>query len=42
MSRRFDPRLLPPVPDLSIESALWEAGIDNIAGVDVYQATGKF
>lgn len=34
MSRRFDPSLLPPVPDLSIERALWEAGIDNIAGVD--------
>jgi ribonuclease HII len=34
MSRRFDPRLLPPAPDLSIERALWEAGIDIIAGVD--------
>jgi ribonuclease HII len=34
MSRRFDPSLLPEAPDLSIEEGLWEAGIENIAGVD--------
>jgi ribonuclease HII len=34
MRRRFDPDLLPPAPDLSFENGLWEAGIENIAGID--------
>ncbi|UCF29708.1 MAG: hypothetical protein JSW42_10605, partial [Chloroflexota bacterium] len=34
MSRRFDPSLLPPTPDLSFEKRLWEAGIEVIAGID--------
>jgi ribonuclease HII len=34
MSSRFDTSLLPPDPDLSFESALWECGILSIAGVD--------
>jgi ribonuclease HII len=31
---KFDPSLLPDVPDLSFEIPLWEAGIKMIAGVD--------
>jgi ribonuclease HII len=34
MMGRFDPRLLPPAPDLSLENRLWEAGIEKIAGID--------
>jgi ribonuclease HII len=34
MKRRFDPDLLPPTPDLSFENGLWEASIENIAGID--------
>ncbi|RPI88316.1 MAG: ribonuclease HII [Chloroflexi bacterium] len=34
MSSRFDTSLLPPDPDLSFESTLWECGILSIAGVD--------
>lgn len=34
MRRRFDPDLLPPAPDLSFENRLWEAGSENIAGID--------
>ncbi|MBN2499950.1 MAG: ribonuclease HII [Anaerolineales bacterium] len=34
MTRRFDPALLPPAPDLSLESALWEHGVSAIAGID--------
>jgi ribonuclease HII len=34
MSKRFDPSLLPPAPDLSIELRLWKAGIKYIAGID--------
>jgi ribonuclease HII len=31
---KFDRSLLPAEPDLSFEISLWEAGIENIAGVD--------
>jgi ribonuclease HII len=34
MTRRFDPALLPPAPDLSLESAFWEHGVSAIAGID--------
>jgi ribonuclease HII len=34
MRRRFDPDLLPPAPDLAFEVSLWEAGVENIAGID--------
>jgi ribonuclease HII len=34
MTKRFDPSLLPLAPDLSIESQLWRAGIQYIAGID--------
>jgi ribonuclease HII len=34
MTRRFDPALLPPAPDLSLECALWEHGVGAIAGID--------
>ncbi len=30
----FDLSLLPPVPDLSFELALWEAGLTAVAGID--------
>ena len=30
----FDPALLPPLPDLSFEQALWSAGVQRIAGID--------
>lgn len=30
----FDLSLLPPVPDLSFELALWEAGLSAVAGID--------
>jgi ribonuclease HII len=31
---RFDPRLLPPAPDLQFESGYWESGLHKIAGID--------
>jgi ribonuclease HII len=34
MTGRFDPALLPPVPDFLFEAALWGAGIERIAGID--------
>ncbi len=34
MIKRFDPSLLPPAPDLSVESGLWQMGIQYIAGID--------
>jgi ribonuclease HII len=34
MTRRFDPQLLPPAPDLSLESGLWELGVGRIGGID--------
>lgn len=34
MSRRFESSLLPERPDLSIEVKFWEAGVNQIAGVD--------
>jgi ribonuclease HII len=34
MSRKIDPALIPPKPDLYFENALWEAGCQLIAGVD--------
>lgn len=34
MTKRFDPRVIPPAPDLSLEGRLWQAGIKYIAGVD--------
>jgi len=30
----FDISLLPPEPDLSFEQALWQAGIESVAGID--------
>jgi ribonuclease HII len=34
MTRRIDPSLIPPAPDLSFEQALWKEGVLNIAGID--------
>jgi ribonuclease HII len=34
MSKRFDPGLIPPSPDLSFEERLWGTGINYIAGID--------
>lgn len=34
MTARFDPSLIPPSPDLSFESALWQAGVELVAGLD--------
>lgn len=34
MSSRFDTSLLPPDPDLSFETLLWECGVRSVAGVD--------
>ncbi len=34
MTRKFDPALLPPSPDLSQETPLWAEGIKYIAGID--------
>ena len=34
MTRRIDPSLIPKVPDLSFEHALWNEGLINIAGID--------
>jgi ribonuclease HII len=31
---RFDQSLIPPFPDLSLESALWSKGVQTVAGVD--------
>ncbi len=32
--RKLDPALIPPAPDLVYEQALWEAGVQVVAGVD--------
>lgn len=34
MTRRIDPALIPEKPDLSFETALWNAGLSAVAGVD--------
>ena len=34
MTRRIDPGLIPPSPNLEFEEALWTAGLPAIAGVD--------
>ena len=34
MTRRIDPGLIPPSPDLQFECAFWEAGHQAVAGVD--------
>lgn len=34
MTRRFDPGLIPPSPDLQFEKALWKAGLSAVAGID--------
>jgi ribonuclease HII len=34
MSRRIDPKLIPPQPNLTFERDLWKHGISKIAGVD--------
>jgi len=34
MPRKFDPALLPPAPNLQFEQALWDSGIDYVAGID--------
>ena len=34
MSKLFDPRLIPPTPNLACEYSLWDKGINFIAGID--------
>lgn len=34
MTPRFDPALIPAAPDLLWERALWENGIEHVAGID--------
>lgn len=34
MASKFDPALIPAAPDLTFEQALWNSGVDRIAGVD--------
>jgi ribonuclease HII len=34
MTARFDPRLIPPSPDLSFEQALWKEGFIFVGGID--------
>ncbi len=34
MTARLDPSLIPPSPDLSFEIALWQAGVELVAGLD--------
>ncbi len=34
MTRRIDPSLIPAIPDLSFERALWKEGLFFIAGID--------
>jgi ribonuclease HII len=34
MTARFDPRLIPPSPDLSFEQALWKEGFVFVGGID--------
>ena len=34
MKNRFDPSLLPPVPNISFEKKLWNAGLNHVAGID--------
>ena len=33
-ARRFDPADLPPTPNLSFEIALWQNGLQHVAGLD--------
>lgn len=34
MTNRFDPALIPLAPDLSLENALWENQVEQVAGLD--------
>ena len=34
MARRIDPSLIPPAPTLEYECALWDQGIEHVAGLD--------
>jgi ribonuclease HII len=34
MPKKFDQSLIPPAPNLHFEQALWESGIDYVAGID--------
>ncbi len=34
MTSRFDPALIPPTPDLSLENDLWKSQVELIAGLD--------
>jgi ribonuclease HII len=34
MTRRIDPGIIPPSPDLEFELALWKAGLSTVAGID--------
>jgi ribonuclease HII len=34
MARKIDPALIPPTPDLSLESEFWRAGVARVAGID--------
>ena len=34
MTKRIDPSLIPPMPNLSFETAFWEADIQKVAGID--------
>lgn len=34
MTRKIDPGLIPPKPDLKFEKALWHAGLSAVAGID--------
>jgi ribonuclease HII len=34
MTRRIDPGIIPPAPNLHFETALWKAGLTSIAGID--------
>jgi len=34
MTRRIDPGLIPPFPNLSFEHALWKAGLPAVSGID--------
>ena len=34
MTARFDPALIPPAPDLSLEQALWAEGVLHVGGID--------
>jgi ribonuclease HII len=34
MSKRFDPGVIPPAPNLAFEDSLWAKGVNFIAGID--------